>query len=211
MFGSIIGDIIGSIWEDKQAKSKDVDLFCEHNIFTDDTAMTLAVAEAIMNKTDYKSEMLKYYKKYPDAGYGYLFKKWAQSSNPQPYKSYGNGSAMRVSPVGFAFQDEGTIIREAERSASITHNSPDGIAGAKAIALAIFMARQGSSKDEIRMKVGSRYRFEIRESVAGLKEYNEDNWIIGGSSVEESVPVALLCFLDSVDFEDTVACQSLPE
>ena len=204
MIGSIIGDIIGSIWEGKQAISKDVDLFTEYNIFTDDTTMTLAVAEAIMKKTDYQTEMIKYFKKYPDAGYGYLFNEWANSKNPQPYKSYGNGSAMRVSPIGFAFDDINSVLNEARKSAEITHNSPDGIAGAKAIALAIFLAREGKNKEEIRTKVGSRFRFEIRNSVEELKIFNEENWASNGSSIEESVPVALLCFLDSTDYEDTI-------
>ena len=204
MIGSIIGDIIGSIWEGKQASSKDVDLFTEYNIFTDDTTMTLAVAEAILKKTDYQTEMIKYYKKYPDAGYGYLFNEWANSKNPQPYKSYGNGSAMRVSPIGFAFDDINSVLNEARKSAEITHNSPDGIAGAKAIALAIFMAREGNSKEKIRTKVGSRFRFEIRNSVEELKIFNEENWAFNGSSIEESVPVALLCFLDGTDYEDTI-------
>ena len=176
MIGSIIGDIIGSIWEGKQAISKDVDLFTEYNIFTDDTVMTLAVAEAILKKTDYQTEMIKYYNKYPDAGYGYLFNEWAKSKNPQPYKSYGNGSAMRVSPIGFAFDDINSVLNEARKSAEITHNSPDGIAGAKAIALAIFMAREGNSKEKIRTKVGSRFRFDIRNSVEELKNPFPRDW-----------------------------------
>ncbi|NQU68582.1 MAG: ADP-ribosylglycohydrolase family protein [Candidatus Marinimicrobia bacterium] len=204
MIGSIIGDIIGSIWEGKQSKSKDVELFCEYNTFTDDSVLTLAVAEAILKKTDYQTEMIKYYKRYPHAGYGYLFNEWANSTNPQPYRSYGNGSAMRVSPIGFAFHDIETVLDEARKSAAITHNSPDGIAGAKAIALAIFMAREGNTKEEIRAKVSSRCRFEIKNSVEELKIFNEENWAFNGSSIEESVPVALLCFLDATDYEDTI-------
>jgi ADP-ribosylglycohydrolase len=146
MIGSIIGDIVGSIWEGKEARSKQVELFTEHNTFTDDTSLTLAVAEAILDKNDYQSKLIKYYKRYPDAGYGHFFKEWAKSSNPQPYRSYGNGSAMRVSPIGFAYNDMDMVLSEARISAEVTHNSPDGNAGAKAVALAIFMARDGKSK-----------------------------------------------------------------
>ncbi len=204
MLGSIIGDIIGSIWEGKQSKSKDVDLFCEYNTFTDDSALTLAVAEAILEKTDYQTELIKYYKRYPHAGYGHLFKEWANSEQPKPYNSYGNGSAMRVSPIGFAFNDIDVVLSEAKKSAEMTHNSPDGIAGAKAIALAIFMAREGKSKDEIRAQVGKSFRFEINNSVEELKQFNTENWGFNGSSTRESVPVAMLCFLDSTDYEDTI-------
>jgi len=157
MLGSIIGDIIGSIWEGKESKSKDVELFCEYNTFTDDTSLTLAVAEAILEKTDYQTEIIKYYKRYLDAGYGHLFQEWANSKDPKPYRSYGNGSAMRVSPIGFAHNDIDSVLSEAKKSAEITHNSPDGIAGAKAIALAIFMARIGKSKDDIRTQVSKRF------------------------------------------------------
>ena len=204
MIGSIIGDIIGSIWEGKQSKSKDVELFTEYNTFTDDTALTLAVAEAILEKTDYQSQIIRYYKKYPYAGYGHMFKEWANASSPQPYKSYGNGSAMRVSPIGYAFDDLESVLQEARKSAEITHNSPDGIAGAKAIALAVFMAREGSSKNEIRAQISKRFRFEIRDSVEALKRFNAETWGFNGSSTRESIPVALLCFLDSTDFEDTI-------
>jgi len=204
MLGSIIGDIIGSIWEGRQSKSKDVELFCEYNTFTDDSALTLAIAEAILEKTDYQSEIIKYYMRYPDAGYGHLFKEWAKSDKPKPYNSYGNGSAMRVSPIGFAFNDLDTVLAEAKKSAEMTHNSPDGIAGAKAIALAILMARQGESKERIRAQVGKRFRFEIDDSVEELKQFNTENWEVIGSSTRDSVPVALLCFLDSTDYEDTI-------
>jgi|SaaInlStandDraft_4_1057021.scaffolds.fasta_scaffold08615_3 ADP-ribosylglycohydrolase len=204
MIGSIIGDIIGSIWEGKQSKTKDVELFNEYSTFTDDTVLTLAVVEAILEKRGYQSEIIRYYKKYPHAGYGHMFKDWANSSKPQPYKSYGNGSAMRVSPIAYAFDDLKTVLKEAGKSAEITHNSPDGIAGAQAIALSILMARKGSSKAEIRSQISKRFRFNIADGVEELRKYNIENWIVNGTSVEESVPVALLCFLDSDSFEDTI-------
>jgi ADP-ribosylglycohydrolase len=204
MIGSIIGDIIGSIWEGKQSKTKDVELFNEYSTFTDDTVLTLAVAEAILEKRDYQSEIIRYYKKYPHAGYGHMFKEWANSSKPQPYKSYGNGSAMRVSPIAYAFDDLETVLKEAGKSAEITHNSPDGIAGAKALALAIFMARKGESRSEIRSQISKRFSFTIVDSLEELRNYNNENWIVIGTSIEESVPAALLCFLDSNDFEDTI-------
>jgi len=204
MIGSIIGDVIGSIWEGKEANSKDVDLFTEFSSFTDDTVMTLAVADSLLGQSDYQAEMIKYYIRYPDAGYGHMFKEWAKSSSPQPYKSYGNGSAMRVSPIGFAFDSEEKVLDESKKSAEMTHNSADGIAGAKAIAFSIFMALGGKSKEEIRQQVGKRFRFHIAESVEGLKAYNQENWVVIGTTVSESVPAALLCFLDSTDFEDTI-------
>ena len=156
MLGSIAGDIIGSVYEWKRIKTKDFPLFDPCSTFTDDSVLTIAVAEAILNQSDYESSVLAYGRDYPNSGFGGRFQQWLLSSDPQPYYSCGSGSAMRVSPIGFAFNDETTVLQEAKRSAEFTHSHPEGIIGAQATALAILMARSGSSKEEIRERTKKR-------------------------------------------------------
>ena len=136
MIGAIIGDIIGSVYEVRPVKTTDFELFTSSSRFTDDTVLTIAIADALLGRGDYKSQIRYWGRKYPDAGYGLGFFNWLMMEEPQPYYSWGNGSAMRVSPIGLAKKNEGEVLKEAEKSAIITHNHPEGIKGAQAIALA---------------------------------------------------------------------------
>lgn len=206
MLGAIIGDIIGSIYEFRNIKTKNFELFGKHCIFTDDTVMTLAVAKAILNcDGDYsKLEdetvdcMRKLGGKYPDAGYGGYFYRWLKSNNPQPYNSYGNGSAMRVSPCGYAAKSLEEALTLAEITAKVTHNHPEGIKGAQAVASAIFLARNGKSISEIAEYINNNF-YRIDFTISGIrKTYKFD------VSCQGSVPQALQAFFESTDFEDAI-------
>lgn len=152
MLGAIIGDIIGSTYEFNNAKEYDFDPFPPGSEFTDDTVLTIAVADAILNRRPYGETIREYALRYPDRGYGGFFSRWLFIKNAQPYNSFGNGSAMRVSPVGWAFDTLEKTIEEAQKSAECTHNHPEGIKGAESVAAAMFMARNGGSKEEIRKR-----------------------------------------------------------
>lgn len=170
MYGAILGDIIGSPYEfDMGDKTKDFPLFSENSCFTDDTVMTIAVAEAFMDAPDDEDvirrrlieSMHKYGLAYPDAGYGGRFAMWIFLEGSEPYNSYGNGSAMRVSPVAWLFNDLDTVRRMARISAAVTHNHPEGIKGAEATASAIFLGRTGHSKDEIKAYIEAEFHYDL--------------------------------------------------
>jgi ADP-ribosylglycohydrolase len=150
MLGAITGDVIGSIYEHHNIKRTDFPLFGPRCRFTDDTVMTVAVADAILTGTDYGAKLREWYRLYPERGYGSDFRRWAASETmPQGY-SMGNGSAMRVSPVGFAFDSLRKVLEEARKSAEPSHSHPEGIKGAQAVASAVFLARTGSDKAQIK-------------------------------------------------------------
>ena len=206
MLGAIIGDIVGSRFEWSNCKSKEFELFTGECRPTDDSIMSLAVADALMQSdTRYAnlSELtIEYMQKlgrlYPDAGYGGMFKIWLYSDDPKPYKSYGNGSAMRVSPCGFA----ATTLEEARRLSdlvsSVTHNHPEGMKGAEAVAVAIFMARHGASVREIRSVIEREY-YNIDFSIDDIRDTYEFN-----ETCQGSVPQALAAFFESSGFEDAI-------
>ena len=145
MLGAIAGDIIGSVYEWNNIKSKEFDLFSPEAFFTDDSVLTVALAEAILNEDDYGQVMKKYYNRYPGAGYGGSFRGWASGPDSRPYNSWGNGSAMRTSPVGYAFTDLDEVLIKAEYYASFTHNHPEGVKGAQATSVSILLFRNGVS------------------------------------------------------------------
>lgn len=199
MIGAIAGDIIGSVYEFNPCKSKDFPLFHPRCAFTDDTVLTVAVADAILTGRPYKERVWEIGRRYPDSGYGGSFILWLESPDPQPYNSWGNGSAMRVSPVGFAFDTEEEALREAEKCAAISHNHPEGIKGAQATALAVFLARSGRSKQDIRREVAGRFGYDLDRTVDSIRPgYSFDE------SCQRTVPEALVAFLDSADYEDAV-------
>ena len=144
MLGAIVGDIAGSSHEFDRVQTRDFPLFSAHSRFTDDTVLTVATAHAILGDGDYGAAYHAFGNRHPRAGYGGAFRNWLRSADRRPYNSWGNGSAMRVSPVGWAFDTESDVLREAERSAAVTHDHPHGVAGAQAVALGIFLARQGT-------------------------------------------------------------------
>ncbi len=149
MIGAIAGDIIGSVFERHNTKLMEFPLFSRWSRFTDDTVLTVAVADAILSGEEYGAKLREWYDLYPDSGYGSGFRRWAASGAARPRYSMGNGSAMRVSPVGFAFDTLDEVLEEAKESAEPSHNHPEGVKGARAVASAVFLARTGSGKDEI--------------------------------------------------------------
>lgn len=199
MLGAIAGDVIGSMYEYRPVKRKDFPLFTLDSTFTDDTVLTVAVAVAILDGRDYGETIREFALKYPYAGYGGSFIRWARSTGAGPYGSYGNGSAMRVSPVGFAFTSAEEVLSEAERSASVTHDHPEGIKGAQATALAVFMARTGRTKDEIRAEITSRFSYDLTRTLDEIRpSYSFD------VSCQGSVPEAITAFMESDGFEGAV-------
>jgi len=199
MIGAIAGDIIGSVYEFYGIKSKEFPLFVEASQFTDDTVLTIAVADVLLGGGDYAGTFREYYARYPDSGYGGRFHQWARSKDMGPYNSFGNGSAMRVSPVGWLFDDLESVLSEAKRSACVTHNHPEGIKGAQATAAAIFMARQGESKDTIRDYLIRGFGYDLSRTVDEIRpSYHFDETCQG------TVPAAMISFLDSTGFEDCI-------
>jgi len=199
MLGAIAGDIIGSVYEANPIKSTSFPLFSAHSRFTDDTVLTVAVAFSILNSVDYTSSIKNFGLKYPYAGYGMSFYRWLHSAGSKPYNSWGNGSAMRVSPVGFAFNSIEDVLTEAKRSAEVTHNHPEGIKGAQATALAIYLAREGKSKAEIRGEISERFAYDLNRTIDEIRpDYHFD------VSCQGSVPEAIISFLESKDYEDAV-------
>ena len=199
MIGAIAGDIIGSVFEHDPIKTTNFPLFTDSSRFTDDTVLSVAIADAILNQSDYGTALKKFGRRFPAAGYGMSFLRWIQSSVTEPYHSWGNGSAMRVSPVGFAFDSTEDVLREAQKTAAVTHNHPEGIKGAQATALAIFLARQGAAKSEIRRQIQDRFRYDLDRSLDDIRpDYFFD------VSCQGSVPESILAFLESTDFEDAV-------
>jgi len=199
MVGAIAGDIIGSAYEGRRTKTTDFELFTSYSRFTDDTVLTVAVADCILNGKDYARTFKEYGRRFPHAGYGGMFKRWLWSDSLLPYHSFGNGSAMRVSPVGFACSTLEDMLAEAKRSAEVTHNHPEGIKGAQAIASAIFLARVGSSKKEIKDYIEKNFGYDLGRTLDQIRPtYRFDDTCQG------SVPQAIIAFLESEDYEDAV-------
>jgi len=199
MLGAITGDVIGSRFEHDGIKSKDFELFNCQSVFTDDTIHTVALADSLLNQVPYQEKLREYFRYYPDVGYGGRFRRWAQSSEPGPYGSYGNGSAMRVSPVAWLYDTLDDVLSGALKSAVVTHNHPEGMLGAQAVAGAIFMARSGASKDIIRVYVEDSFNYDLSSAIDEIRpDYNFD------VSCRGSVPQAIMAFLEAEDFEDAV-------
>jgi ADP-ribosylglycohydrolase len=220
LIGAIIGDIVGSRFEFNNHRSKEFELFTDKCEATDDSIMTIAVAKAIMEtekmmkpllngreKNDeyytlLKNMTIKYMqeigRKYPYCGYGGMFWHWVFSDNPKPYDSYGNGAAMRISPVGFFAGTEYELRELSEKVTAVTHNHKEGIKGAEAVALSIFMAKQGASKEEIRNEINENYYgldFTIDE-IRDTYKFNE--------TCQGTVPQAIVAFFESSSFEDAI-------
>ena len=210
MIGAILGDIIGSPYEfDRSSKTKDFPLFSGRSEFTDDTVMTIAVADAFLPiQPDMDDDairqrvvvkMQKYGRLYPHAGYGGRFRHWLRDRHPKPYNSWGNGSAMRVSSVGWLFGDLETVRRMARLSAEVTHNNPEGIKGAEATASAIFLARTGSTKAEIKAYIEESFHYDLSRTCDEIRpSYRHVE------SCQETVPEAITAFLEGESFEDVI-------
>ncbi len=198
ILGAIAGDIIGSVFEHDSTKFTEFPLFQPGSRFTDDTVLTVALMDAILNDEDYLKYVLQYGRRYPHAGYGGFFRKWIFFSDPQPYHSYGNGSAMRASPIGWAFDSEEAVLQQAAASAAISHDHPEGIKGAQAAALAVYLARSGTSKEVIREKVEA-LGYDLRHSYDEIQPGY--TWDV---TCQGTVPAALIAFLDSTGVEDCI-------
>lgn len=199
MLGALAGDIIGSRFEWHNIKTKEFELFTAESRFTDDTVLTVAQADSLLGGEPFTAKLKGYFRQYPDAGYGGRFFNWAASDSLEPYYSFGNGSAMRISPVGWYFDDLTTVLDEARRSAAVTHNHPEGIKGAQAVAAAILLARQGKSKAEIRSFISDLFDYDFGWSLADIRPY-----YVFDVTCQGSVPQALQAFFESDGFVDAI-------
>ena len=216
MLGAIIGDIVGSIYEFDNIKTKNFNVFTNEMFFTDDTVMTIAIADAIINGGQHENfiqSMKKWGGDYIDKSYGHSFRRWLKSENSEPYNSWGNGSAMRVSPCGWVAKlsepfEEGLKLTEdlAKKSAEVTHNHPEGIKGAQATAAAIFFMRHGKSKNAIeeyknKLKdyIQNKYKYDLNFTLNEIRPSYAFN-----ESCQKTVPQAIVSFLESENFEDAI-------
>lgn len=212
MLGAVYGDIIGSWYEAHATKNYNFP-FHSKSEFTDDTVMTIAVCKAILeNDSEIKVSQIKsrgyeyavrykqYYSYYPYAGYGMMFAKWAEELNSmRVQKSYGNGGAMRAVPVGYAYNSEEQVLLQAKASCYYTHNCKEAINGAQAVAMSVFMARNGESKNSIREYLTKNFRYDLDYNIEDIKpDYSFD------SRTNYSIPPAIVAFLDSNDYESAV-------
>ena len=216
MFGAIVGDIAGSPYEHINCKGEWCEIFADVATFTDDTVLTLATADHFIYGDSYAEVYRQFGRNYPHAGYGGNFRAWMLGESPQPYDSWGNGSAMRVSPIAWVGDNLDWVLSEARDSAAVTHNHPNGIKGAQAVAAAVFLARVGTSKADIRDYITGEFGYDLGRKIEDIRPtYFFD------VSCEGSVPEAIMAFLESKDFEsairkaisiggdsDTIACIS---
>lgn len=199
MLGAIVGDVIGSVHEFAGTKSKKFPFFVAGSTFTDDTVLTVAVADWLLSGRDLVDLLHTYYHAYPHRGYGGMFGRWAGGCRRQPYNSFGNGSAMRVSPVGFAFETIEEVLSWSEKSAAVTHSHPEGVRGAQAVAAAVYYARRSRDKEQIRKALKSQFGYDLGLPLDRIRPaYRFDETCQG------TVPQALIAFLESVDFEDAI-------
>lgn len=209
MYGAILGDMIGAPYEfDRGSKTKNFPLFGSGTEFTDDSVMTIAVAQALLSARKASDErvrgtlirsMQRWGKKYPYAGYGGMFRRWLRSRNPEPYGSFGNGSAMRVSSAGWLGDSLEQVRRLAHLSAEVTHNHPEGIKGAESVASAIYLARTGSSKAEIQAFIVREFGYDLSRTCDQIRpDYHHVE------SCQQTVPEAFAAFLEGTDFEDVI-------
>lgn len=201
MTGAIAGDIIGSVYEFDNIKTTDFPLFTNESDYTDDTIMTVAVADWLLNGGDLAKVMQRYGREYPypTGGYGGRFSGWLREKDPQPYNSWGNGSAMRVSAVGWMFDSLEKTLEVAKETAVVTHNHPEGIKGAQATAAAIYLARTGKSKQDIKQYIETTFSYDLGRTCDEIRPFYRFN-----ESCQGTVPEAIIAFLDSSDFENAI-------
>ena len=222
--GGIAGDIIGSVYEWNNVRRLiDIELFAKTCRATDDTVLTCAVAEWLMaHKTENLSEedslkklselLLKYGKAHPHAGYGHMFRDWMNEGGTKPMGSFGNGAGMRVSPVGFIAESEEECLKLAEMSAKVTHDHPEGIKGAQAIALSIYMARNGKTKDEIKKEIEERFGYDIEKKLTDITHFYCDDWTNYvlerthkfDATCQVTVPEAIIAFLEGDSYKQVI-------
>ena len=202
MLGAITGDIVGSIYEFSNIKTTEFLLLdTQRCFFTDDSVLTIALADAILHNKNYADTMRTYFKRYPRAGFGTMFYRWASADasdlyHRAPYNSWGNGAAMRISPVGYAFDTLEDVLQKAREYTEITQNHPEGIKGACATAAAIFLARTGHSKQQIKDYIVANFEYDLNRTCDQIRPHYYFN-----ESCQETVPEAIIAFLESTDFE----------
>ncbi len=199
MLGAIAGDVIGSPYELRPIKRVDFPLFGVSSRFTDDTVLTVALADSILSGDDFTDRIKAYTREYPNAGYSGQSFRWGMSDSRKPYNSFGNGAGMRVSPVGFAYNTLEKVLDEAKKSAEVTHNHPEGIKGARAVASAIFLARQDEDRRFIRRFIQEAFGYDLSRSIGDIRPTYEFDVTCQGS-----VPQAITAALESENFEDAV-------
>lgn len=199
MLGSIIGDIYGSYYEYHPVKTTVFKEFPKESKFTDDTVLTIAVADSLLHHIPYEESFYKWVNRYPDRGYGQQFFQWIISKDKKPYNSLGNGAAMRISPIAWYYNNLEDVLKEVEVCSSVTHNHPDGIKGAQAVASAIFMARTGKSKEEIKEYIENNFKYDLSRRLDDIRPT-----YISSMKASDSVPEAIICFLESNNFEETL-------
>lgn len=199
MLGAIAGDTIGSRHEWIATKTTDFELLHPDCTFTDDSVLAIAVADCLLHGRHYVDAFHEYFHAFPGRGYGGGFHRWAAARDRAPYNSWGNGSAMRVAAVGFAFDTLDAVRAEARRSAEPTHNHPEGVKGAEATAAAIFLARTGHGKDDIRQRIVDAFGYDLNRHVEDIRPHYKFN-----ESCQGTVPEGIIAFLDSTSYEDAI-------
>ncbi|MBN2502185.1 MAG: ADP-ribosylglycohydrolase family protein [Anaerolineales bacterium] len=199
MIGAIAGDIIGSAFEGRPTKEYNFPLFSPRAAYTDETVMTVATAWALLNDSEYGNAYKNFGRRYPMAGYGEAFFQWLMSEVDQPYFSWSNHSAMRVSPIAYAFNTDVEVLEAAKRSAEVTHNHPEGIKGAQAVALAVFRARKGKKKAFIKEEIEFLFNYDLERSLAQIRP----NYTFH-TTCQHSVPESIIAFLESENLEDAI-------
>lgn len=199
MIGSIIGDCIGSVYEWHKTEVYDFEMFGDGTDYTDDSVMSFATCSALLTGRSYGECYKDFGNRYPGRGYGGMFQTWLDSSSNAPFNSFGNGSAMRVSPIGYAFDDPKMVLSEARKSAECTHDHPEGIKGAQATALAVYMARIGKPKSEIKRVISKGFGYDLDRTLADIAPLYQFD-----ATCQGSVPESIICFLESDSFMDAI-------
>ena len=199
MLGGVVGDVVGSVYEWNNHRSKKFPLFIPGSAFTDDSVLTVALAEAILDGSDFASVMRRYGQRYPKAGYGGMYRRWLLDPTMGPYGSFGNGAAMRIGPAGWAFDALEETLNRANLYTAVTHDHPEGIKGAQAVAGAIWLARHRTSKTDLRAWIERTAGYDLSRTCDEIRpdyQFNE--------TCQRTVPEALTAFLESTDFEDAI-------
>ena len=199
ILGAFAGDIIGSAFEFNNVKSTNFEFFGKGTYFTDDSVMTAATMDVLLYELDYAETYREFGQLYPNRSYGGNFREWIYSKNPKPYNSWGNGSAMRASPIGWYCDSIDDVLKEAKKSAEVTHNHPEGIKGAQAVAAAVFLARKGKSKTDIKEYIETKFDYNLCRKIDEIRPQYTFN-----ESCQGTVPEAIIAFLESNDFESAV-------
>jgi ADP-ribosyl-[dinitrogen reductase] hydrolase len=199
MYGAVIGDIVGSIYEFNNLKTKEFELFGDDSHFTDDTLCTVAVAYALLQVVDPTTALRNWSCAYPDLGYGSMFLRWLKQPDMGPYNSFGNGAAMRVSPCALIARDVAEALSLSDRVTRVSHNHPEGMKGARATTHAVFLALEGAGAVAIRQEIARVYGYDLSRRVDQIRpDYEFDE------TCQKTVPEALTCALEATSFEDAI-------